>query len=137
MYNDSFDCCTSSSLINIHSAVCNNSFFRKEIWTGENLQITVMSIPPGGEIGLELHSHLDQFIRIEHGIASVYTGKTKQTVKFVGCANPDYAVVIPAGTWHNLINEQSTPLKVYSIYAPPQHPVGTVHKTKFEADLAE
>ena len=125
------------TIINIHKEVCSNTYFRKAIWTGDYLQVTVMSIPAGGEIGLELHDNLDQFIRIEYGLASVYMGKTKQDVKFIGNANPDYAVLIPAGTWHNIINEQSKPLKVYSIYAPPQHPIGTIHKTKFEADLAE
>ena len=96
-----------------------------------------MSIPPGGEIGLEIHENLDQFLRIEYGVASVYMGKTKQDVKFIGDANPDYAILIPAGTYHNIINQQKIPLKLYSIYAPPQHPIGTVHKTKFDADLAE
>ena len=124
-------------IINIHKEVCCNTNFRKSIFTGDYLQLTVMSIPAGGEIGLEFHDNLDQFIRIEYGLASVYMGKTKQDVKFVGNANPDYAVLIPAKTWHNIINEQSTPLKVYSIYAPPQHPIGTIHKTKFDSDLAE
>ena len=126
-----------ATTINIHKDVCSNNYFRKEIWTGEHLQITVMSIPVGGEIGLEMHDNLDQFIRVEYGMGSVYMGKSKQDVKFVGCVNPDYAILIPAGTWHNIINSQSVPLKVYSIYAPPNHPVGTIHKTKFDSDLAE
>ena len=125
------------ALINIHKQVSCNNYFRKEIWTGEHLQVTVMSIPAGCEIGLERHDNLDQFIRIEYGMGSVYMGKTKHDVKFIGNANPDYAVVIPAGTWHNIINNQNVPLKVYSVYAPPKHPVGTIHKTKFESDLAE
>lgn len=125
------------ALINIHKEVCKNNFFRKVIWTGEHLQVTVMSIPAGGEIGLEKHDNLDQFIRVEYGIGSVYMGKTKQEMKFYGCADPDFAIVVPAGTWHNILNEQKVPLKVYSIYAPPQHPFGTIHKTKFEADLEE
>lgn len=125
------------ALINIHKEVCTNNYFRKAIWTGNDLQVTVMSIPAGGEIGLEIHDNIDQFIRIEYGVASVYMGNTKQDMHFAGNANADYAVLIPAGTWHNIINNQCTPLKVYSIYAPPQHPIGTIHKTKFEADLAE
>ena len=124
-------------IINIHKETMANTYFRKAIWTGDYLQVTVMSIPAGGEIGLELHEDTDQFIRVEYGIGSVYMGKTKQDVKFIGHANSNCAVLIPAGTWHNIINEQNTPLKVYSIYAPPHHPFGTVHKTKFEADLAE
>ena len=125
------------ALINIHKETCMNNYFRKSIWTGNHLQVTVMSIPAGGEIGLEFHEYLDQFIRIEYGVASVYMGKTKQDMKFMGNTNSDYAVLIPAGTWHNIINKQNCPLKVYSIYAPPQHPIGTIHKTKFDADLAE
>lgn len=125
------------AIINIHKETNSNNYFRKSIWTGDHLQVTVMSIPAGGEIGLELHEDVDQFIRIEYGVASVYMGKTKQDVKFVGNASPDYAILIPAGTWHNILNEQNVPLKVYSIYAPPKHPIGTIHKTKFESDLAE
>lgn len=136
-HHESEDLGNKPALINIHKETCTNNYFRKAIWTGEHLQVTVMSIPAGGEIGLELHENLDQFIRIEYGIASVYMGKTKQDVKFIGNANCEYAILIPSGTWHNILNEQSTPLKVYSVYAPPQHPIGTIHKTKFDADLAE
>ena len=123
--------------INIHKETVCNSNFRTAIWTGKYLQITVMSIPIGGEIGLEMHDNLDQFIRIESGYANVYMGDTKQNVKFIGSVNADYAIVIPSGTWHNIINACSCPLKVYSIYAPPQHPFGTVHETKLDSDLSE
>ena len=124
-------------VINIHKETCANNNFRKEIWTGEYLQITVMSIPAGGEIGLEIHEGLDQFLRIEYGVGSVFMGKTKKCVKFMGNVNSDYAIAIPAGTWHNLVNNGNCPLKLYSIYAPPKHPIGTVHKTKLDSDLAE
>lgn len=124
------------AVINIHKETLTNTYYRQAIWTGEHLQVTVMCIPPGGEIGLEVHSDIDQFIRIQSGIASVYMGESKQDVKFIRNANFDYAVLIPAGTWHNLINNQRVPLKVYSIYAPPKHPKGTIHKTKLDADLA-
>ena len=99
--------------------------------------MTVMSIPVGGEIGLELHTGNDQMIGIVYGVASVYMGETKQGVKFVGNVNPDYVVTVPAGTWHNVVNEGNYPLKVYSVYAPPHHPKGTIHKTKFDSDLAD
>ena len=125
------------SLINIHNETICNHNFRTAIWTGEHLQVTVMSIPTGGEIGLEMHDNLDQFIRVESGCANVYMGNTKQNVKLVGKVNPNYAIVIPSGTWHNIINACSCPLKVYSVYAPPNHPFGTVHKTKLDADLSE
>jgi mannose-6-phosphate isomerase-like protein (cupin superfamily) len=96
-----------------------------------------MSIPVGGEIGLEMHDNLDQFIKIESGCAKVYIGDSKQNLSLIGQINANYGIVIPAGAWHNLINESCQPLKIYSIYAPPQHPVGTIHKTKLDADLSE
>lgn len=125
------------ALINVRNTALTNNNYRKEIWTGEHLQLTVMSIPVGGEVGLELHTENDQFIGIEYGLASVYTGETKQGVKFAGNANSNYAVIVPAGTWHNIINAGDCPLKIYSVYAPPHHPKGTVHKTKFDSDLAD
>lgn len=124
-------------LINIRGEALRNQNFRKAIWTGEYLQVTVMSIPVGGEIGLEMHEGLEQFIKVESGYVNVYMGDTKQTVKFAGKINADCAVVIPAGTWHNLVNACACPLKVYSVYAPPKHPSCTVHKTKLDSDLAE
>lgn len=125
------------AIINIEKETKINNFFRRAIWTGEHLQVTVMSIPAGGEIGLEIHEDTDQFLRIEFGVGSVYMGKTKKDIKFIGDANSECAILIPAGTWHNVINTQKVPLKLYSIYAPPHHPIGTIHKTKFDSDLAE
>ena len=124
-------------LLNIDNVTRSNNFYRKEIWTEKHLQLTVMSIPVRGEIGLELHNDTDQFLRIEYGLAAVYFGETKQNVKFIGNANQNYAILIPAGTWHNIINIGNVPLKLYSLYAPPHHPKGTVHKTKFDSDIAE
>ena len=124
-------------VINIHNETMSNCYFRRAIWTGKHLQVTVMSIPVGGEIGLEIHEDLDQFIRVESGCADVYMGTTKQNVKFIGKINSDYAIVVPSGTWHNVINACSCPLKMYSVYAPPKHPLGTIHKTKLDSDLSE
>ena len=126
-----------ATLLNVNEIARANRFYRKEIWTGEHLQLTVMSIPVGGEIGLEMHAENDQLINIEYGVAAVYMGSTKQGVRFVGNANPDYALTVPAGTWHNVINEGNVPLKLFSVYAPPHHPKGTVHKTKFDSDLSD
>ncbi|MBO7527516.1 MAG: cupin domain-containing protein [Clostridia bacterium] len=134
--NQSYDLGNAPVVINIQKETRLNTYYRKAIWTGNYLQVTVMSIPAGGEIGLEMHPDTDQFIRVEFGVGSVYMGKTKQDVKFVGDANSNYAILVPAGTWHNVINNQRTPLKVYSIYAPPHHPIGIIHKTKFDSDLA-
>ena len=125
------------TLLNIRALARTNMNFRTEIWTGEHLQVTVMSIPVGGEVGLEIHNENDQFIGVEYGVASVYFGETKQGVRFVGNVNPNYVIIVPAGTWHNIINVGNVPLKLYSVYSPPHHPKGTVHKTKFESDLAD
>ena len=134
---DNSDLGAKPSLINLHNeSVCNTNF-RKAIWTGNYLQVTLMSIPVGGEIGLEMHDDLDQLIKLESGCANVYMGDTKQNVKFVGKVNANYAVLIPSGTWHTIINACSCPLKVYSVYAPVKHPFGTVHEKKLDSDLAE
>lgn len=116
--------------------LCNPNF-RTALWTGEHLQVTLMHIPVGGEIGLEIHPHLDQFLRIEKGMGLVKMGQSMQSLDYQKEVLEGYAVLIPASTWHNLINTGSEPIKLYSIYAPPQHPHGTVHKTKAEADAAE
>ena len=125
------------AIINISAETWFNEYFRKEIWTGKHLQITVMNIPAGGEVGIELHDNLDQILAVEYGVASVYTGNSRQTINYLGRASQNTLIVIPAGTWHNVINERNIPLKLYSVYAPPKHPIGTIHKTKFDSDLAD
>ena len=113
------------TLLNVRDTALANAYYRKEVWTGEFLQLTVMSIPVGGEVGLELHNENDQLIGVEYGVASVYFGKTKPGVKFVGNVNSNYVILVPACTWHNIVNEGNFPLKLYSVYAPPHHPKGT------------
>lgn len=124
-------------VINIDRATKQNSTFRTALWTGNNLQVTLMNIHAGEEIGLENHPHLDQFLRIEQGHGLVRMGKDKNNLDFERRVADGYVVIIPAGTWHNLVNTGSQPLKLYSIYAPPQHPKGTVHRTTAEATAAE
>lgn len=124
-------------IINIRYETLCNENFRTAIWTGTELQVTVMSIPVGGEIGFEQHRDIDQFIRVESGCAAVYMGKSKDCVKYIGKVNPRCAIIVPAGMWHNIINVCNCPLKVYSVYAPPNHPFGTVHKTKLDSDLVD
>jgi mannose-6-phosphate isomerase-like protein (cupin superfamily) len=124
-------------VVNIEKATKQNKNFRTALWTGNHLQLTLMSINIGEDIGLEIHPNLDQFIRIEQGQGIVKMGDKKDKLYFQKKVYDDYAFFIPAGTWHNLINTGNTPLKLYSIYAPPQHPKGTVHKTKADAEAAE
>jgi len=124
-------------VINIDQATKQNDTFRTALWTGDHLQLTLMSIKPGEEIGLEIHPHLDQFLRVEQGQGIVKMGDSKDNLDFERKVSDGYAIIIPDGTWHNVINTGNIPLKLYSIYAPPQHPKGTVQKTKEEAIAAE
>lgn len=110
-----------------------NNNFRKVLFTGKYTQLVVMCLQPGEEIGNEVHPDVDQFFRIEQGEARfVLNGSEEHTT------HDGDAVVVPAGTYHNVINTSKTAqLKLYTLYSPPQHPDGTVHKTKAEAEAAE
>ena len=121
----------------IERATLSNSTFRTVLFTGKNMQLTVMRLAPGEEIGLEMHDDVDQFIRIEERRARVTFGPSRDEIAETHDARDDWAVVIPAGTWHNVINAGDADLKLYSLYSPPEHPDGTVHRTKAEADAAE
>ncbi|SMB80910.1 Mannose-6-phosphate isomerase, cupin superfamily [Desulfonispora thiosulfatigenes DSM 11270] len=120
-------------VINIDKATKQNEYFRLALWTGTHLQVTLMSIKVGESVGLEVHPELDQFIRIEEGQGLVKIGDNEDNLDYVRNVYDDYIIIIPAGKWHNLINTGSKPLKLYSIYAPPEHPCGTVHRTKEDA----
>lgn len=124
-------------VLNIDEATVRNTTFRTAIWTGENLQVTLMSIGVGEDIGLENHPDTDQFLRIEQGQGIVQMGDSKENLTYQQNVYDDFAVMVPAGKWHNLINTGNVPLKLYSIYAPPEHPFGTVHETKEIAMEAE
>lgn len=123
--------------IDINQATIDNNNFRTALWTGDHLQLTLMSLNPGEEIGLEMHPDIDQFIRIEQGQGLVKMGDSGNNLNFQENVSDDFIFIVPAGKYHNLINTGQTPLKLYSIYAPPQHPHGTVHKTKKDALEAE
>ena len=131
------DCGPQPLIVNIDCCAKENENYRTALWTGEDLQVTLMNIPVGGDIGLEMHDDLDQFIRIEDGCALVKMGKRKEVLDYRKRIDKNYAILIPACTWHNIINIGRVPLKLYSIYAPPNHPFGTVHKTKRAAEEAE
>jgi len=117
----------------IEKATLENGFFRQVLYTGKYAQLVLMTLQPGEEIGNEVHGNVDQFFRIEAGHAKFVFNDTEEHV--VGDGD---AVIVPAGTYHNVINASSTEaLKLYTIYSPPNHPDGTVHETKAEADAAE
>lgn len=119
---------------NIKEDAIANKNFRTTLWTGEHLQLTLMSIKEKGEIGLERHDDFDQFLRIEEGEGVVFIGDDEDDfeVKEKVCKNS--AIFVPAGKWHNLINTGKKSLKLYSIYALPAHPAGTIHETKEDSD---
>ncbi len=122
---------------NIEDETLANSNFRTVLFTGEKMQLTVMSIPAGGEIGLEMHEGLDQFLRVEAGTAKLTLGPSEDEVTETHDLSDDWVVIVPGGTWHNVINTGDGDLKLYSLYSPPEHPDGTVHATKADSDAAE
>lgn len=120
-------------VINIERATEQNRAFRSTIWTGRHLQLVLMSLRPGEDIGLEVHPHVDQFFRIEEGNGLIQMGDSPNRLNFERRVGEDSAIVVPAGKWHNLINTGNRPLKLYTIYAPPEHPFGTYQQTKAQA----
>ncbi len=124
-------------VLNIETLTVENENFRTALWTGTRLQTTLMSIPVGGDVGLECHPETDQFLRIEQGEARVLIGDSRDVFEVSTTAGPDHAIFVPAGKWHNIVNTGNIPLKLYSIYTPIEHPRGTVHRTQQEALEAE
>ncbi len=123
-------------VVNIEELTLENENFRTAVWTGANMQMTLMSIQPGDDIGLEVHEDHDQFLRIEQGLATVLMGDSEESMESWD-AEDDFAILVPAGKWHNVVNTGDQPLKLYSLYAPSEHAHGTVHVTKAEAEAAE
>lgn len=120
-------------VLDIEQATLNNPNYRHAQWTGEHMQMVLMSLKPGEEIDLELHGDVDQFLRIEQGQAQVRMGKSKDDMSFDKNVSANWAIFIPSGYWHHIKNTGNKELKLYTIYAPAQHPAGTVKKTYEEA----
>ena len=113
---------------NIERATVANEDFRRVLYTGMNLQLVLMTLPPGCDIGEEVHEDRDQFFRIEQG---------EGEIRIDGVANrveDDFAVIVPAGARHNVVNTSNAPLRLYTIYGPPEHRDGVVHATKEQAE---
>ena len=121
-------------IIDIEKETLENTNFRTTIWTGNKLQLTVMEIPVGGDIGLEVHNESDQFIRIEQGEGLCQMGPAEDDLSFEQKIGEDEAVFVPLGLWHNITNRGSVPLKLYPLYASPDHVPGTVHGTQEDAE---
>ena len=122
---------------NIPHAARNNQNFRSTFWTGRHLQMTLMCIPVCGDIGVEVHPDTDQFIRVESGKALVRMGACRESLDSTHRLGAGDGVFLPCGTWHNVLNAGNCPLMLSSIYAPPQHPKGTAHRTKADAEDEE
>src|SRR5690554_323035 len=123
-------------VFNIEDYTVQNETYRTSIWTGTYMQLTVMSIPAGSDIGEEMHPDIDQFLRVEAGSGIMYMGDEEGVFNFEERVENDFAIFIPAGKWHNLVNDSDKPLKVYSIYSPVEHPHSTVHQTQQESIAA-
>lgn len=108
-----------------------NTDFRRVLYTGHHIQLVLMSLKPGEEIGAEVHEDRDQFFRVEQGSGEVHIDGTRTPVK------ADDAIIVPAGARHNVVNTGSEPLRVYTVYGPPEHKDGTIHVTKADADAHE
>jgi len=117
-------------ITNIEKASLENENFRKVLYTAKNSQLVLMSLVPGEEIGEEVH-HLDQFFRIEAGQGKAILDGVEHAI------SDGSAIVVPAGTKHNIVNTGSIPMKLYTIYSPPEHRDGVVHATKADAESDE
>ena len=118
-------------MINIEKASLENEYFRKVLYTAKNSQLVVMNLKPGEEIGAEVH-HLDQFIRVDAGVGKAILDGVEHEI------GDGFAVVVPAGAEHNIVNTSKTePMKLYTVYSPPNHRDGVVHKTKADAEADE
>jgi mannose-6-phosphate isomerase-like protein (cupin superfamily) len=116
---------------NIEAETLENTNYRKVVYTGTKMQLVVMSLLPGEEIPEEVHDTIDQFFRVEHGkMAVIIDGKRFEL-------SDDDVIIVPSGARHQVMKTGDEPLKLYTIYSPPEHEDGTVHKTKAEADAAE
>lgn len=114
-----------------------NDAYRTVAWTGRHLQVTLMSIPRGTSIGLEVHPETDQFLRVDAGQGRCLMGPAEDELEFVQDVEDGWSIQVPAGTWHDVVNTGDGPLKLYAVYAPPHHSTGAVHRTAAEAQEDE
>lgn len=117
----------------LEQATRENENYRTVAWSGRYLQLTLMSIPPGGDIGLEMHPETDQFIRLDAGRGRVEMGTAKERLTMRQEVSDGWCALIPAGTWHNVTNIGAEPMQVYAIYAPAHHKPGKIHDTASDA----
>lgn len=118
----------------LERATQENPDYRSVAWSGRYLQVTLMSIPVGGSIGLEAHPQTDQFLRLDAGRGRVQMGATKDDLTFEKDVSDGWCVLVPAGTWHNITNIGTTPMQVYTVYAPAHHAPDKVQATAAVAE---
>ena len=116
---------------NIEQLTTGNMHFRRVVYTGKHLQLVLMTLKPGEEIGAEVHEGHDQFFRVESGAGEVIIDGDRRSIA------DDDAIIVPAGARHNVVNTGSAPLQLYTLYAPPEHRDGVVHPTKADADASD
>lgn len=121
----------------IETATCENTTYRTVAWTGRYLQVTLMSIPVGESIGLEVHEETDQFLRVDAGRGRCVMGPAEDDLTYSQDVEDGWSIQVPAGTWHDVINTGDEPLRLYAIYAPTHHAQGKVHRTFAEAEADE
>lgn len=121
----------------IESATVENTTYRTVAWTGKYLQVTLMSIPVGNSIGLEVHPETDQFLRVDAGTGRCVMGPTEDEMTYEQDVEDGWSIQVPAGMWHDVVNTGDEPLQLYAIYAPVHHAQGKVHATFDEAEADE
>jgi mannose-6-phosphate isomerase-like protein (cupin superfamily) len=121
----------------LETATVENTSYRTVAWSGKYLQLTLMSIPVGEDIGLEAHPETDQFLRLDAGRGRVEMGPAKDRLDFVKEVEDGHAVFVPAGTWHNITNIGDEPMRLYAVYAPVHHAAGKVQATAADAERDE
>ena len=122
---------------NLEQATIENSNYRSVAWSGKYLQLTLMSIPPGGDVGLEAHPGTDQFLRLDAGRGRVQMGPAEDQLDFEQEVEDGWAIFVPAGTWHNVTNIGDEPMRLYTVYAPVHHAAGAVQPTADDAESQE
>ncbi len=121
----------------LEKATLENDHYRTVAWSGTYLQVTLMSIPPGEDIGLEAHPETDQFLRLDGGRGRVQMGPTESRLDFDQEVEDGWAIMVPAGTWHNVTNVGEEPMRLYTVYAPVHHAAGALQATADDAERDE
>ena len=125
------------SAFDLERETTGNADYRAVAWTGRYLQVTLMSIPVGESVGLEAHPDTDQFLRLDAGTGRVVMGPSKDEFTFEQDVSDGWAIMVPAGTWHDVVNTGDQPMRLYAVYAPVHHAPGKVQATAADAERDE